>query len=425
MADIQTTQSAGLDILVLGGGVAGISAAIEAAEAGCNVTLIEKTPFLGGRAIRSHLYFPKLCPPTCGLEINFQRIKKNPRIRVLTQAELERLDGAPGDFQATVKIAPRYVNANCTLCGACTQACPAERTDEVNYGLSRTRAAYLPSLMAFPSRYVIDRQACAEGCHACVDACQYAAIDLDQKPVEKALHVAAVIAATGWTSYDATKITNLGFGRCRNVVTNVILERLASLSGPTQGKILRPSDNQPPRTVAFVQCAGSRDANHLPYCSAVCCSASLKQATYLRSQWPECEITIFYIDLRTPGLLQDFRDKVMADGSIRLVKGKVGKIEEDAATGDRVVTAEDALTGKKTSTRFDMVVLATGIVPNTQGLPAGFCLDEFGFVTNESKGLYGAGCASRPHEVAASIRDATGTALRALQCVVEGLPRGQ
>jgi quinone-modifying oxidoreductase subunit QmoA len=418
-------QSEGLDILVLGGGVAGISAAIEAAEAGCNVTLIEKSPFLGGRAIRSHLYFPKLCPPTCGLEINFQRIKKNPRIHVLTQTELVRLEGGPGDFQATVKIAPRFVNANCTLCGACAQVCPAERVDEVNYGLSRTRAAYLPSLMAFPSRYVIDRPACAEGCHACVDACQYAAIDLEQKPEERTLHVAAVIVATGWTSYDATKITNLGFGRCRNVVTNVIMERLASLSGPTQGKVLRPSDNQPPRSVAFVQCAGSRDANHLPYCSAVCCAASLKQATYLRSQWPECEITIFYIDLRTPGFLQDFRDKVMADGNIRLVKGKVGKIEEDAATGDLVVTAEDALTGKKASTHFSMVVLATGIVPNTQGLPAGFRLDEFGFVGNESKGLYGAGCARRPYDVSTSIRDATGTALRALQCVVEGLPRGQ
>ena len=424
MANARTPQSEGLDILVLGGGVAGISAAIEATEAGCNVTLIEKSPTLGGRAVRNHQYFPKLCPPSCGMEINFQRIRKNPRIHVITQAELERLEGVPGDFQATLKIAPRHVNANCTQCGACAVVCPAERPDEVNCGLSRTKSAYLPSLTAYPPWYAIDRQACVEGCHACVDACQYAAIDLQQQPERKTVRVAAVVAATGWESYDATKIANLGFGRCRNVVTNVMMERMASLSGPTQGKILRPSDDQPPRSVAFVQCAGSRDANHLPYCSAVCCSASLKQTTYLHRQLPECKTTLFYIDLRTPGLLQDFYSKVTADGSVRLIKGKVGKIEEDAATGDLIVTAEEALTGKKISTRFDMVVLATGMVPNTQGLPEGFHPDEFGFLTNEDKGLYGAGCVHRPSEVVSSIRDATGAALRALQCVVEGLPRG-
>ncbi len=417
-------QSDGLDILVLGGGIAGITAAVEAAEAGCNVTLIEKSPTLGGRAVRNNQYFPKLCPPSCGMEINFQRIRKNPRIHVITQAKLERLEGVPGDFRATLKIAPRFVNANCTLCGACAQVCPAERADEINCGLSRTKAAYLPSLTAFPARFVIDRQACTEGCHACIDACRYSAIDLQQQPEPMTLRVAAVVAATGWESYDATKITNLGFGRCRNVVTNVLMERLSSLSGPTQGKILRPSDGQSPRSVAFVQCAGSRDANHLPYCSAVCCSASLKQTTYLRSQLPECETTIFYIDLRTPGLLQDFCDKVTANGNVRLVKAKVGKIEEDAATDDLIVTAEDALTGKKTSMRFGMVVLATGMVPNTRELPTGFGFDEFGFVTNERIGLYGAGCVHRPTEVAASVRDATGAALRALQCVVEGLPHG-
>jgi quinone-modifying oxidoreductase subunit QmoA len=325
---------------------------------------------------------------------------------------------------ATVKTTPRYINANCTACGACAQVCPAERPDEFNYGLSRTKAAYLPFLTAFPARYVIDRTACADGCHACVDACRYAAIDLDQQEEQKTLHVAAVIAATGWTPYDASKITNLGYGRFANVVTNVVMERLAAPSGPTKGKIIRPSDGRPPRSVAFVQCAGSRDANHLPYCSSVCCSASLKQTSYVRNQCPECELTVYYIDLRTPGLLQDFCDKVTRDGAARLVKGKVGKVEEDAATGDLIVTAEEALTGKKTTRRFDMVVLATGMVPNTQGLPPGLDLDEFGFVTGANKGLYGAGCAARPQEVGASVRDATGAALHALQCVVEGLSRG-
>jgi quinone-modifying oxidoreductase, subunit QmoA len=418
MMDAKTNTQSGKAILVIGGGVAGLTATIEAAEAGCEVVLIEKSPHLGGRVAGLNLYFPKLCPPACGLEINFQRIKKNPNIRVLTLAELERLEGVAGDFRATVKISPRYVTDACTLCDACAAACPSERPDVFNAGLSKTKAAYLPFRMAFPAQYAIDRAACADDCHACVEACKYGAVDLQQLEERKTFQVAAVVMGTGWQPYDATRIDNLGFGRFRNVVTNVILERLAAPSGPTGGKILRPSDGKPPKSVAFVQCAGSRDENHLPYCSSVCCAASLKQATYLRSQDPKVEITIFYIDIRTPGHLEEFYAKVMAANGIRLIKGKVGKIDEDAATGDLILTTEDILNGKKLAQRADLVVLATGIVPQTRGLPAGIATDEFGFLTNSTEGLYAAGCVKRPAEVAASIRDGTGAALQALQQVV-------
>ncbi len=424
MTEAIATERDGKEILVLGGGMAGLTAALEAAEAGCRVVLVEKTPSLGGRVSRMGLYFPKLCPPSCGLEINFRRIKNNPRIRVLTQAELERLDGVPGDYVATVKVAPRYVTAACTLCDACVEACPSERPDEFNHGLSKTKAAYLPFKMAFPAQYVIDRAACAQGCKACVDVCKYGAIDLTQQMERKTFPVAAVVAATGWAPYDATRIDNLGFGKYPNVITNAIVERLAAPNGPTGGKITRPSDGQVPQSVAFVQCAGSRDRNHLPYCSAVCCAATLKQSTYLRTQNPEVDITIFYIDVRTPGQLQDFYAKVVSGGNIRLVKGKVGKIEEDPASRDVVLTVEDVLNGKKTTVRVNMAVLATGIVPETRSLPQGFTLDEFGFVTNGGNGLSGAGCARRPGEVAASVRDATGAALQALQSVVGGVHHG-
>ena len=153
---------------------------------------------------------------------------------------------------------------------------------------------------------MIDRAACPEGCKACKEACVYGAIDLEQKPERKTFRVAAVVAATGWAPYDATKIDNLGFGKYPNVVTNVIMERLAAADGPTGGRVVRPSDGKEPQTVAFVQCAGSRDENHLPYCSAVCCAASIKQATYIRALYPQAEITIFYIDVRTPGRLEEF-----------------------------------------------------------------------------------------------------------------------
>ncbi len=420
------TAGNGKSILVLGGGIAGMTAAIEAAEAGCDVVLVEKSPYLGGRVARMNQYFPKLCPPGCGLEINFRRIRTNSRITVLTMAQLEKLSGSPGDYEAVIRLSPRYVTEACTVCGDCAEACPAKRQDDFNYGLSATKAAYLPYNAAFPARYVIDRSACQDACKACVEACKYDAVDLGQQAEQKTFRVAAVIAATGWAPYDAGKLDNLGYGKCANVVTNVIMERLASPNGPTGGKVLRPSDGQPPAEVGFVQCAGSRDENHLPYCSAVCCSASLKQATYIRSQYPDAKITIFYIDIRTPGRLEEFYDKVANGGNVELIKGKAAKVEEDPATKDILVTAEDVLGGKRITRRVSLLILATGIVPQTEGLPAGLALDEFRFVSNkpENIGMYGAGCVRRPEEVSASIQDATGAALKALQCLARSAHHG-
>ena len=405
-------------ILVIGGGIAGLTTAIEAAEAGCQVILVEKTPSLGGRVAQANQYFPKLCPPACGLEINYKRLKSNPRVTVLTLAEVESISGSPGDFEVTVKLAPRYVTEACTACGACGEVCPAERPDEFNLGLSKTKAAYLPHRMAFPALYVIDRAACPPDCRACADACAFGAVKLEQVEEHRTFRAAAVIAATGWKPYDATRLDNLGFGTYPNVITNSIMERLAAADGPTGGRILRPSDAQPPPSVVFLQCAGSRDENHLPYCSAVCCAASLKQATYVRAQCPEAKIAIFYIDIRTPGRLEEFYVAAAAQAQVELIKGKAAKVEEDAATGDLLVTAEDALSGKKSTRRAGLVVLATGIVPQTEGLPPGFALDEFRFLSspNGKTGLYAAGCARQPGEVSTTVQDATGAALKALQC---------
>ncbi len=407
-------------ILVIGGGIAGITTAVEAAEAGCEAILVEKTASLGGRVAQMNQYFPKLCPPACGLEINYKRVKNNPGITVLTQARVESLTGVPGDYEATVAIAPRYVTGACTACGACAEVCPAQRPDDFNYGLSNTTAVRLPHALAFPAQYVIERTACQKDCRACADACKYGAIDLNQQVERKKFQVAAVVAATGWAPYEAARIEGLGFGRYKNVVTNVMLERMAARDGPTGGRILRPSDGQEPQAVSFVQCAGSRDEKHLPYCSAVCCAASLKECTYIRTQAPDASVTIFYIDIRTSGLLEEFYTRVKADSKLKLIKGKVAKVDEDPATGDLLVTAEDVLAGVKCTQRVNLLVLATGMVPETEGLPPGFVLDEFHFVANGNgkAGLYGAGCVRRPEEVSATVQDATGAALKGLQCVV-------
>jgi quinone-modifying oxidoreductase subunit QmoA len=424
MSTTETANGNSKALLVIGGGIAGLTAALDAAEAGLDVILIEKSAYLGGRVAGFHNYFPKLCPPSCGLEINFRRLRNNPRITVLTLAELEKLEGSPGHYDAVIKLAPRYVSSACTLCGDCMEVCRSEIADPLEFGLMRTKAVHTRRLAAFPATYVVDRAACANDCHACVDACKYGAINLAQSVERKTFRVGSVIVATGWKPYDAAKLDSLGYGKSANVVTNIMLERLAAMDGPTGGKLLRPSDGKAPKSVAFVQCAGSRDQNHLPYCSTVCCSVSLKQSTYIRKLYPEAKVTIFYIDVRTPGQLQEFAAKVRSDEALELIKGKVAKVEEDAATKDLRITVEDVLGGKKMTRSFELVVLATGIVPQTAGLPADFKLDEFGFVMNGSPGLFGAGCAKRPAEVSATVRDATGAALKALQITMGAAHNG-
>ncbi|MFZ5979086.1 MAG: NAD(P)-binding protein [Candidatus Zixiibacteriota bacterium] len=406
------------DTLVVGGGIAGMTTAIETAEIGKHVILLEKKPSIGGRVASSYQYFPKLCPPTCGIEINLRRIRINPYIRVMTLAEVESASGTPGNYEVKIKISPRFVNEKCTACGDCAKVCEIERDNDFNYGLDKTKAIYLPHLMAYPARYVVDPEfAGDERMKKCVEACQYGAIELDMKPRTITAKVKAIVWATGWKPYDATKIENLGFGKYDNVITNVIMERLASQSGPTEGKILRPSDKKEIKNIGFVQCAGSRDENHLPYCSAICCMASMKQATYVRTQYPEADIHVFYIDVRSPGRLEDFYVKLQGDEKIHFHRGKVAKITENAENKNVILEAENTLTGEIVKTEVEMAVLATGMVPNSVDTPPPLDtpLDENGFIVPDAiQGCIGAGVAVRPMDVSNSIQEATGAALRAV-----------
>ena len=408
-------------ILVVGGGFSGITAALEAAEVGHEVYIVEKNSYLGGRVSQLNQYFPKLCPPSCGLEINYQRIKNNPRVKFLTMAEVTSITGSPGSYTAKIKISPRYVNSNCTACDKCTQVCPVETDSEFEFGLAKRKAIYRPHLASFPLRYVIDPVVClGKSCSKCVEACVYDAVDLGEQEKEMTLTVGSVIWATGWQPYDLKKLEILGAGKVKNAISNMQMERLASPSGPTSGQILRPSDGKAPERIAFVQCAGSRDESHLSYCSYICCMASLKQVTYLRSQYPDAEIVIYYIDIRTPGRYDKFLQKIREDDKVLMVKGKVAQVVEDGATGDVLVTAEDIIKGLKKEERFDMVVLATGMQPSTVGqtLPAGMQQDDDGFCISQDAGVYPAGCAKMPLDVMRSAQTATGAALKAIQTVV-------
>jgi quinone-modifying oxidoreductase subunit QmoA len=418
---IATSQT----ILVVGGGVAGMTAALEAAECGAEVVLIEKSPTLGGRTALLNRYFPKMCHPTCGLEINLRRLKASKRVRVMTMTSVVQVSGQRGDYTVTLKRRPRYVNGNCTACGDCARAVSARIPNPYNYGLDTIPAAYLPHAMAYPQRYVVDPSIVGtpEGGKAKA-ACRYGAIDLEMQPETIELGVATLIWATGWKPYDAAKIQPYGYGRFKNVVTSVEFERLADPYGPTGGKLLRPSDGKPAKNIAFVQCAGSRDENHLRHCSRICCMASLKQTQYLRDACADGEeagtSTIYYIDIRAIDRFEDFYRKVRQDPSVTFVKSKVARIAQDDATGDLILHGVDTEGYRRYAARHDLVVLAVGMQPegNDAELPHDVVVDSSGFVEgSRDAGQFGAGAAASPFDVNRAAQSATAAAMRAVSIV--------
>src|SRR6266496_1104402 len=417
-APIATSQT----ILVVGGGISGMTAALEAAECGRQVILVERGPSLGGRTAQLYRYFPKLCHPTCGLEINLRRLKGNRNVRVITMAEVTAVTGRRGAYKATVKVRPRYVNEHCTACGDCAKAVTAEIPDPHNYGLRRVKAAYLPHPMAYPQRYVLDPSLIgtsdAERAKA---ACKYGAIDLAMVETTVELDVGAIVWATGWKPYDAAKIHPYGYGRYANVVTSVEFERLADPAGPTGGKLLRPSDGKEAKDVAFIQCAGSRDENHLRHCSRICCMASLKQTQYVREAHGEgAKSTVYYIDIRAIDRFEDFYRMVQKDRTVKFVKSKPARIAEDAKTGNPIVHGVDTEGYHRYATAHDLVVLAIGMEPESNGiaLPEDVIRDSSGFIEGAADGgQLGAGAASSPLDVNRSVQNATAAALRAIKVI--------
>lgn len=405
-------------VLVVGGGISGLTAALEAAEVGNDVFLIDKNPYFGGRVAQLNQYFPKLCPPTCGLEINFKRVKDNRRVRTYSMTTVKSVTGGAGNYEVQLEIAPRYVNSNCTACGECAKVCTDEIDNAFNFGMNKTTAIYLPHEMAFPRRYVLAKDACsADTLEAIKAACKYDAVDIDMQSETITVNVGSIIWATGWDPYDATKMDNLKFGQSQAIITNMMMERMAAPNGPTAGKILRPGDEKEPESIAFVQCAGSRDENHLEYCSYICCMATFKQMTYVRERYPDAQIYVFYIDLRTPGKYEHFREKLMGDEKARFIKGKVAEIipEDD---GGVTVVAEDAVSGIKVQQKVDLCVLATGMQPalGDRGKALGVNMDPNGFVvTDAGKGQIAAGCAKSAADVYTCGQSSTAAALKAIQ----------
>ncbi len=416
-ASIATSQT----ILVVGGGISGMTAALEAAECGQQVILAEKLPTLGGRTALLYRYFPKMCHPTCGLEINLKRLKGNPNLRIMTMTEVAAVSGSRGDYTVTLKVKPRYVNENCTACGDCGNAVSAQIPNPANYGLDRIKAAYLPHGMAYPQRYVIDPSIVGtpEGEKAKA-ACKFGAVDLGMQEETVELKVGSVVWATGWRPYDAAKIQPYGYGRIPNVVTSVEFERMADPHGPTGGKLLR-ADGKEAKNVAFIQCAGSRDENHLRHCSRICCMASLKQTQYVREACgEEGKSTIYYIDIRAIDRFEDFYQSVQNDPTVAFIKSKVARIAFNEETGNPVLHGVDTEGYHRYAAEHDLVVLAVGMEPEVAGvkLPEDIVLDSSNFIEgSRSGGMFGAGAAASPLDVNRAVQSATAASLRAIQVI--------
>ncbi|MDE7370652.1 MAG: heterodisulfide reductase subunit A, partial [Desulfovibrio sp.] len=345
------------------------------------------------------------------------RIRTNPRITRLTRAQVVGRSGRKGDYTAKVRLQPRHTAPHNVDFSLLAQTLDGETRSEFNFGLSSRKALYKAMPFAYPARWVLDPDTLTRADAARVAGNRF--LEINEGPREIELSVGAIVVATGWQPYGMEHLVNLGGGDIANCISNMQMERLASSFGPTGGKIVRPSDGRQPLSVGFVQCAGSRDQNHLNYCSYICCMATFKQCLYLAEQAPQTKVTVFYIDLRAPGRYVKVLEKVQALPNVTFIKGKVA--EAQAIEGDRVrLIAEDAVRGEKLALDFDLAVLATGMQPSLAGkeLPLPLPLDEDGFVAGgEEAGIFACGCARMPLDVTRSAQSGTAAALKAVQTV--------
>ncbi len=414
--------------LVVGGGIAGIQAALDLADQGFKVYLVEKTPSIGGRMAQLDKTFPTMDCSACIMTPKMVDAGRHPNIQMLTYSEVKKVSRTEGSFRVKVLRKPRYVDEDkCTGCGICAQHCPVEVPNEFDEGLGVRRAIYVPFPQAVPLVYTIDKDNCIE-CGLCEKVCGTGAVNREQQPEEMDLEVGAIILTTGYDLFDAKKKEEYGYGVYDNVITGLALERLLSASGPTGGHVIRPSDGKIPKKVAFIQCVGSRDekAGNL-YCSRVCCMYATKEGRLIREHVPGADVTIFYMDIRAFGKgFEEFYRRAEKEFGIKFVKGRVAEILEDSTTKNLFIRAEDIESGELLEEEVDMAVLSAGLVPTATNelekvfsVPAGE--DGFIAVTNPKidpvatpiEGVFTAGAAEGPKDIPDSVAQASAAAMRA------------
>ena len=353
---------------------------------------------------------------------------RHPKIKLLTYSEVKRVEGFIGNFKVLVEEKPRYVIADrCNGCGDCAPVCPIEVPNEFEEGIAPRKAIYIPHAQSVPLVYTIDMDNCIE-CFKCVDACgKLDAIDFGQQPKQTWLDVGGIVVATGFDSFDPTPIEEYGYGRYDNVITTLELERLNNSAGPTAGKIMRPSDGKMPERVAFVQCVGSRDERFNIYCSGFCCMYTIKNALQWKQVHPDADVTIYYMDIRTPSKgYEEFYRRAREMG-IRFIQGRPSWITENPESRNLFIQAEDVGLGQVVELETELVVLSTAAVPradtddvgsilNISRSPSGFFMEyhpKLRPVDSPTDGVFLAGAAQGPKDIPASVAQGAGAAARA------------
>ncbi|MBQ9480785.1 MAG: CoB--CoM heterodisulfide reductase iron-sulfur subunit A family protein [Clostridia bacterium] len=357
--------------LVIGGGIAGIQTALDIAEAGYEVDIVEKKPTIGGKMAELDKTFPTLDCSACILTPKMVDAAAHEKIKIYAYSEVEKVSGFVGNFTATIRKKARYVNENlCTGCGLCTEKCPSRKApNEFNEGLNTRSAIYIPFAQAVPKLAVIDPAACIHfktgKCGLCEKTCDAKAIDYNQKDELIERRYGAIVVATGFNVIKLDNFEEYGYAANPDVITSLELERLMNAAGPTGGTLLRPSDKTHPKKIVFVQCVGSRGQRPCdkPYCSKICCMYTAKHSMLIREKYPDTEVYVFYIDVRTPGKnFEEFYRRAVEQYGVHYIKGQVGKVAENE--GKLRVYGSDLLLNEQVVIDADLVVLAAAIEPD-------------------------------------------------------------
>lgn len=422
--------------LVIGGGIAGIQTALDIADAGFDVDIVEKKPTIGGKMAQIDKTFPTLDCAACILTPKMVDCAQNDKINIYAYSEVEDISGFVGNFSVKIRKKARYVDeTKCTGCGLCTEKCPQKNVpNEFNLGFDNRRAIYIPFAQAVPKKATIDPDYCTMlktgKCGVCSKLCTAGAIDYKQKDQIIEEKYGAIIVATGFEPIKVDKYDEFAYSQSKDVVTSLELERLMNAAGPTKGTLLRPSDGTHPHTIVFVQCVGSRceDERGKPYCSKVCCMYTAKHAMLIREKYPDTEVYVFYIDVRTPGKnFDEFYRRAVEQYGVHYIKGMVGKVMP-RADGKLEVRASDLLLGKQLHIDADMVVLAAAIEPDKTARPLATMLtasmDTNDFFTeahpklrpveSPTAGIFLSGMCQGPKDIPETVAQASAAAAKAI-----------
>jgi len=426
--------------LVIGGGVAGIQAALDLADTGYKVYLVEKEPSIGGRMAQIDKTFPTMDCSICILAPKMSDAGRHHNIELLTNSAVKEVKGYIGNFKVKVLKKPRYVTNECTACGDCSKECPATTPNEFDVGLATRRAIYTPFAQAVPSTYIIDRTLCLNKdniivCDKCLKVCERKAIDFEMKPETVELNVGTIIVATGADVYNPASLVEYGYTKFPNVITSLEFERLINAGGPSGGRLLRPSDMKIPKSVAFVQCVGSRSEkdSHL-YCSSVCCMNTIKDSLLIKEHWPETKIYVFYVDIRAYGKgFEDLYKRAKKEG-VLFIRGLPAETIEDRKTHNLWLIGENTLQKELYKINTEMVILSVGIEPrqdseviqrlfNLSRTSDGFFMEahpKLRPVDAPTGGVFLAGCAESPKDIKDSVTQASAAAARANILMAQG-----